>query len=73
MLKKYHDLNRFLQILVDWGAIAINSNNFEVQACSQDVADEIANFLNFLVDNDMTTLSTLVMSGHSIGLQNISD
>lgn len=61
-------LRCFFQILVDWGALAMNVDYVAVQLSCGSVADEVANFLRFLVLNNFTSLSTLVMSGHSLGM-----
>lgn len=57
----------FQQILVDWSALALNLNYDTVRKACGSVADELAKLLRFLVDQNLTSLGTLVMSGHSLG------
>lgn len=57
----------FLQILVDWSALALNIDYDIVRKGCGSVADELAKLLRFLVDQNLTSLGTLVMSGHSLG------
>lgn len=60
-------LGIFQQILVDWAALTMDENYLMVQIGCESVASALANFLQFLVAENVMSLGKLVMSGHGLG------